>query len=355
MGDPFTIQIFYPDGDPENMRIVTQRGWTGKVFHISRKFWTKAADRYREELGTPGIYVLTGKNEEFEEGNDDIQSIYIGQAENLHQRIEQHINNPEKSFFQSVTCVAESGDFNNAHFKWMESDLIEKAKEIDRCILQNGNTPQKPQIGEPETVDTCQFLGRLLQMFSVVGIDAFVKPKTIDIPTYSPSLQSQTPTAPTSEEMGQQETQGHTRLPSEELHEIKNKILAAFQKKENTVLFKRSSSTFYDESRQIRVCLSISKSYGEAGDARYWFVFHENWRKFLKEGKKGFVIWGMAEQSKAVVMSFEGFEKILDNFNKDESRGRWHIIAKEKNGKISFNFRGRAEDLDLSKYLIDID
>ena len=53
MGNPFAIEIFYPDGDPENMRVVNKMGWTGTVFYIDREYWAAAKAEYGDELKSP--------------------------------------------------------------------------------------------------------------------------------------------------------------------------------------------------------------------------------------------------------------------------------------------------------------
>ncbi len=343
MGSPFTIQIFYPDGDPESMRIVTQRNWTGTVLYISRRFWTEIPSKHREELKNPGIYILTGNSEDFENSDDDIQSIYIGQAENLFTRIEQHRQDQEKSFWESVICVTAGGDFNNAHFRWMESYLIEKSKEIDRCILKNGNSPNRLQIAEPERVDIEKFLDFAIQTFPIVEIDALTKAKAVNLPISTGEKEIQ-------QRQSTDSRQG--RIHREKLDEIKSKILVAIQRRENVNLLKRSRATFYDEAKKVRVCCSLSKNHN---NNNYWFAFHERWKNFLQDGDKGYFIWGMEEQPKAICMTIEELNKYLDNFKKDESRNLWHIFIIEENGQFQFSLRGKTHNIDLSNYILELD
>ena len=182
MGNPFAIQVFYPDGDPENMRIVDKRNWTGKVFYISRDYWSTVAEKYRQKLETSGVYILAGANENLDDDdNDDLQSIYIGQSGNLLIRVEQHIQDNERSFGEMV-CITGGEGFNNTHFRWMEAYLVEKARENNRCKLNNIVTPIKPQISEADEVDIKNFLKETLQIFPVVEVYAFAKPKIVKSP-----------------------------------------------------------------------------------------------------------------------------------------------------------------------------
>ena len=338
MGNPFTIQIFYPDGDPENMRVVDKRNWTGKVFYVSRDCWTDGINNYQQELETPGIYVLIGKEESFEDSSDDLQTIYIGQAENLFTRIGQQIDDSKRTFFQSIVCVTGSTNYNNAHFRWMEAHLIEQAKEVDRCNLENGNQPKKPKISNSEVVDIEDFLKDTLQMFPIVEINAFTSPKTVSPPI-------------------EKETNGvkKPRIGKEKVSELREKILDTFQERENVKLLKRSRATFYDKSKTIHVCCAVSKNYPDSKRNSYWFAPGNTWFEFLASGEKSYLLFAMEGQSKAVALRFDEFNKMKDNLGTTK-RGNdfwWHVVIIEENGKFDLKLKG-GNTLDISPYLFDI-
>ncbi len=191
---PSTWQIFCPDSEPENMWIAEKRNRAGKVFNISRNFWAYLSDRYSSNLENPGIYVLVG-------GNDE-RTIYIGQSENLFKRIGEHLQDAGKSFFNRAIFVTES-NLNNAHFRWMEAHLIQQGRDTKRYHIINGSTPNKPRLSESDASAAQEFLDELKQLFSIIGIDAFITPKTISL-----TEQSQT------------ETRERTRLDTELLEYI---------------------------------------------------------------------------------------------------------------------------------------
>ena len=49
MTNPFTINIYYPDGNPANIRVATKPGWSGKVFYVGRHYWDEVAENDRED------------------------------------------------------------------------------------------------------------------------------------------------------------------------------------------------------------------------------------------------------------------------------------------------------------------
>lgn len=88
MGKPFTIRIYVPDGDPEGMRIIDRMNWTGLGIVLPREQW--ADKRRRDEFGHPGVYLLVGYK-----SDADRPTLYIGQADNLRERIDQHSKGKE--------------------------------------------------------------------------------------------------------------------------------------------------------------------------------------------------------------------------------------------------------------------
>src|ERR1035437_3509929 len=87
MPDPFTIRIFVPDGDPEGVRLIDRMNWTGLGIAFPRSRWMEV--RQRSEFKRAGVYILVGYQE------DDLPTIYIGQADGVRNRIESHYQNKD--------------------------------------------------------------------------------------------------------------------------------------------------------------------------------------------------------------------------------------------------------------------
>lgn len=331
MGNPFKLEIFYPDGDPENMWIATMPTRTGKVFYLSRDFWAAGANDYKRDLGRPGVYVLLGNDED---NDSDEEIIYIGEAENLYTRIENHRKNGDKDFYHSVVCVTETGDLTKTHFKWMESDLIERAKDIKRCNLKNGNEPKKPRMAASDTVVTEQFLHAILPIFQMAKIQAFADPKTF--------------VSRTASDKNSIKKRKRAKLDREEIHEIREAVLTTFQNKENVTLLQLSPSRFYDETKTILVCCIISKYHGNEKEWDYEFYTDEKRVDFLKEGKHGYFVFGMSGQSKAIAITVD---KLASKSANGEIR-QWSLVSEEK-GSFELKLMG-GKTLDLAPYLFDI-
>lgn len=61
MSEPLTIRLFVPDGNPENILIVTRLNWTGEGIKFAKDYWLDAAKR--SEFAKAGVYILIGDQE----------------------------------------------------------------------------------------------------------------------------------------------------------------------------------------------------------------------------------------------------------------------------------------------------
>jgi hypothetical protein len=173
MSNPFTIRIFVPEGDPEGIRIIDRLKSTGKFFAFPRIAWEKL--RSRSELNHPGVYVLSG----YANPNDELPTIYIGQADSVRNRIEQHIRNKE---FWDKAIIFVAHNINSTHTRWLEYALVKRAIKANRCILENGNNPQEPPISESEKADMEEFLKEIYQTLPLVGMNVFELPRVVARP-----------------------------------------------------------------------------------------------------------------------------------------------------------------------------
>ena len=184
MLDAFTLRIFVPDGDPEGVRFIDRMNWTGLGIVFPRSKWPKV--RNREEFGRTGVYILTG----YSEGDDDLPTVYVGQADGVKSRIDSH---QQKYFWDTgIVFVSNSGGLNRAHVTWLEHALVARAQEMKRCHLGNANAPQEPALSEAEKADTQAFLREMLQILPLVGLRVFEATRAVAVPGVSVAIVSTT-------------------------------------------------------------------------------------------------------------------------------------------------------------------
>ena len=175
MPDAFTLRMFVPDGDPEGVRFIDRMNWTGLGIVFPRSKWPEV--RNRAELGRTGVYILTG----YSEGDDDLQTVYVGQADGVKSRIDSH--GQQKDFWDTgIVFVSNSGGLNGAHVTWLEHALVARAQETKRCHLGNANAPQEPALSEAEKADTQAFLREMLQILPLVGLRVFEATRAVAEP-----------------------------------------------------------------------------------------------------------------------------------------------------------------------------
>ncbi len=172
MAKPFTIKLFMPSGNANELKLIEKMNWTGLGMEISRTAWL--THRKREELQQAGIYILAGYDDD-----EDLPCLYIGQADGIKNRLENHFKN--KSFWdRALIFVSSNQGLNRAHITWLEWALIQKAQAIGRCKLDNTSIPNEPRLTESERADTQEFLHEILSILPLVEVTAFEKAQKIE-------------------------------------------------------------------------------------------------------------------------------------------------------------------------------
>ncbi len=150
--------------------------WTGVGLDIGRDAWVKHSKR--EEFARAGIYILVGYQE-----SDDLPTLYIGQGDGVKNRIDSHEKN--KEFWDRALVFVSSNDgLNRAHITWLEWALINRAKEMGRCKLDNSNVPIEPGLTESDRADINEFFHEILSILPLVELKVFDRSRKI-----APSVQ----------------------------------------------------------------------------------------------------------------------------------------------------------------------
>jgi hypothetical protein len=175
---PFTIRIFLPSGDPQGVRVVDRMNWTGRGIAFPREKWLDT--RSRSEFSGPGIYILVG----YRNDDDELPTLYIGQGDVVRLRIDAHTD--AKDFWnRGIVFTSSNNSLNRAHITWLEHALINRASNLKQCVLDNGTTPQEPNLSEAEKADVQSFLNEVLQILPLVEVRAFEPPKAAAVPKQS--------------------------------------------------------------------------------------------------------------------------------------------------------------------------
>jgi len=144
-----TVKIFLVHGDPASLKTAEISNWTGKAVSGPRSQLEMVLQR--DEAANPGVYFLTGINPET--GKD---RVYIGEAEVIRSRIRGHL---ERDFWKTVSFfVSKDENLTKAHVKYLEGELINRAKAAGRFELENNNCSGS-HLPESDKADMDVFFG----------------------------------------------------------------------------------------------------------------------------------------------------------------------------------------------------
>lgn len=165
MSKAYSINIFFPGGDPDGLRLITKPLWTGEGLVIPRAAFSEG--RKCKELERVGVYVLVGPPED-----SGLPRIYVGEAGKIRRRLDKHA---AKRDFWTICVVFTSNDniLNAAHVKHLEARMIGLAKETKRCTLDNRNAPASLSLSQADAAYTEGFLDEMLLCFRVLGLSMF--------------------------------------------------------------------------------------------------------------------------------------------------------------------------------------
>lgn len=177
MGKKLTVYMI--DGTAYGPRLAEIGNWVGKAIYCQRASVNKILSR--SEFDNPGIYCLKGDptDEAFDE------KIYIGEAENIKNRLKQHLSDPNKDFKELIFFVSKDELLTKTQIRYLESRLVQLAIEAKTAQIDNGNSPSLPTLHEADISDMEYFLEQIKLILPVMGfqflIQSTVKPELNDI------------------------------------------------------------------------------------------------------------------------------------------------------------------------------
>ena len=149
---PKKIELFLVDGDPEGIVIAELSNWDAKLIKIPREELRKSE---REDLQQPGVYFLFCKNDD---GGD---SVYIGEAENIKNRLTIHIqsyNRGEKEYYWNTAVIITSNKLNKTLIRYLENKFVEITRECNRYELLTKTTGTNGVISESDEAVMQEFI-----------------------------------------------------------------------------------------------------------------------------------------------------------------------------------------------------
>lgn len=155
------IRQFLIDGQADGRWVAELSNWTGKAYKIPRTYVNQCTDR--DDLSNTGVYFLFGRNYETDE-----EQVYIGEAENIYNRLKQHLS--EKDFWtESIVFISKDNNLNKAHIKYLENHLYNLAKDSKRYEVINNYVPTEASISEMDRAEMDEFMDNMCLILGVLG------------------------------------------------------------------------------------------------------------------------------------------------------------------------------------------
>lgn len=143
-----TITNYLVTGNPEGVILAYMSNWTGQAVKIPRNLFVEARDY--EEIQRPGIYFLIGLNED----NPDDKLVYVGEANNISERLLYHFRDDSKSFFEVIIAFSSKDEnLTVSHTKYLEGQVIAQLSKNPEFRLKNrkeGNQINLPRMVRDE-------------------------------------------------------------------------------------------------------------------------------------------------------------------------------------------------------------
>lgn len=159
-----SIELFLVNGTADSLTIAELSNWNGKAIKIPR---IEVASCSREDIAQAGVYFLFCKEEE-----DDSDSVYIGEAENVKERLVQHLRDyqAEKEEYYWNTAVIFTGrDLNKALIRYMENRLVETARDCKRYAVLTKNTYKNTVLKESQIAAMEEFIDHVKILINTLG------------------------------------------------------------------------------------------------------------------------------------------------------------------------------------------
>jgi hypothetical protein len=160
-----SLELYFIEGRPDGMMTAKVFNWTGHVLMTPRTRITAALAR--KEASATGVYILLGEKE-------GEPRAYIGEGEDISERIRSH--DAHKDWWTSAILITSAADnLNKAHVKYLESRLVEEAREAKRAALDNGTTPARASLSEADQANMEGFLRYLQMVLPALRVDLLLR------------------------------------------------------------------------------------------------------------------------------------------------------------------------------------
>ena len=173
------IELFLVNGTAESLITAELSNWNGKAIKIPR---TEVSACDREDIKGVGIYFLNCQED------DGTDSVYIGEAENVLDRLTQHLRDYQsgkEKYYWNTAVIFVGRDLNKALIRYLENRFVEIAKECGRYTVLTKNTYKNTVLNEAQIASMEEFIDNVKILINTLGYKVLVPvPKANDETIY---------------------------------------------------------------------------------------------------------------------------------------------------------------------------
>ena len=158
-----TIELFLVNGTADSLIIAELSNWNGKAIKIPR---IEVSSCYRDDITQAGVYFLFCKEDD---GSD---SVYIGEAENIKERLVQNLRDyqsEKETYYWSTAVVFIGRDLNKALIRYLENRFVEIARANKRYLVLTKNTYRNTVMKESQVAVMEEFVDNVKILINALG------------------------------------------------------------------------------------------------------------------------------------------------------------------------------------------
>lgn len=140
----------------------------GKSIKIPR---TEVVTCNRDDVTGAGVYFLFCKE------NDGVDSVYIGEAENVIDRLKQHLRDSQAGkevYYWNTAVIFVGNDLNKALICYLEDRFVKLARECNRYRVLTKNTYSNTVLKESNIATMEEFIDNVKIMINTLGYKVLV-------------------------------------------------------------------------------------------------------------------------------------------------------------------------------------
>lgn len=158
-----SIELFLVNGTADSLVTAELSDWNGKALKIPR---IEVATCNRDDITQAGVYFLFCKED------DESDSVYIGEAENVKERLLQHMRDyqaEKEKYYWNTAVIFTSRDLNKALIRYLENRFVEVARNCNRYHVLTKNTYRNTVLKESQIAVMEEFADNVKILINALG------------------------------------------------------------------------------------------------------------------------------------------------------------------------------------------